>query len=147
MTTIQLTDAHLTADPKLDFLPDGKAVARFSVAVNSRRRGPTGAWVDGETTFYPVTVWGRLAEHVTETLPRGAHVVLVGTIRARSWTAQQGPRAGEKQTRLEVTADTVGVNLAWATATITKAARQGGDQGWGPDAAADTAGDYDEPPF
>ena len=141
MTAIQLTDAHLTADPELRFLDDGKAVARFSVAVNSRRRNPNGVWVDGETAFYPVTAWGQLAENVTESLTRGAHVVISGTIRARSWTPKDGPNEGVRQTRLEVTADTVGANLAWATATITKPARGtragGGDQSWGPDTAAD----------
>lgn len=142
MTTIQLTDAHLTADPKIDWLPDGKAVARFSVAVNSRRRNPQGAWVDGETTFYPVTAWGRLAENVADSLTRGAHVVITGTIRARSWTPQDGPRAGEKQTRLEVTADTVGANLAWATVTITKTPRPSAGDRECDDAPAD-----DTPPF
>lgn len=141
MTAIQLTDAHLTADPKIDFLPDGKAVARFDVAVNSRRRNPQGAWVDGETSFYPVTAWGRLAENVAESLTKGAHVVITGTIRARSWTPTEGPKAGEKQTRHEVTADTVGANLAWATVTITKAGRSSDRQVWD-DAPVD-----DAPPF
>ena len=53
-TPIQIT-GNLTADPELQYLPNGRAAARFTVAVSSRRRTEAGEWVDGEPTFYPVT--------------------------------------------------------------------------------------------
>ncbi|MEJ2870475.1 single-stranded DNA-binding protein [Actinomycetospora sp. OC33-EN08] len=121
-TPIQIT-GNLTADPELQYLPNGRAAARFTVAVNSRRRTEGGEWVDGEPTFYPVTTWGEQGEHVAESLTKGARVVVLGTIKARSWAPTEGERAGETLTRLEVTAETVAASLQWATVTVAKAKR------------------------
>lgn len=121
-TPIQIT-GNLTADPELQYLPNGRAAARFTVAVNSRRRTEAGEWVDGEPTFYPVTTWGEQGEHVAESLTKGARVLVLGTIKARSWSPAEGERAGETLTRLEVTAETVGASLQWATVTVARAKR------------------------
>src|SRR4051794_10765855 len=73
-TPIQIT-GNLTRDPELQARASGRFVARFDVAVNSRRRDPaTQQWVDGETTFYPCTAWGEVAQNVAESLTRGARV-------------------------------------------------------------------------
>ena len=53
-TPIQIT-GNLTTVPELQYLPTGRPVARLTVAVNSRRRSEAGEWVDGETTFFPVS--------------------------------------------------------------------------------------------
>ena len=129
--------SNLTHDPELHFLPDGRPVARSSVAVNSRRRDEGGEWVDGDPTFYPVTVWGEQAEHLAESLTRGTRVVVVGRIAARSWTPTEGDRAGETLTRLEVTADVVAASLQWATVAVAKVERArgtGADEGDEPSA-------------
>lgn len=128
-TPIQIT-GNLTRDPDLHFLASGRPVARFDVAVNSRRRTEAGEWVDGGTTYYPCSAWGELAEHLVESLARGTRVVVLGRIGARSWTPTDGERAGETLTRLEVTADEVAASLRWATAAVTKAARSGRDRTW-----------------
>lgn len=121
-TPIQIT-GNLTTDPELTYLPTGRPVARSSVAVNSRRRLLSGEWTDAGTTFFPVTVWAEQAEHVSESLIKGSRVVVLGTIKARSWTSTDGERAGQTLTRLEVTAEIVAASLQWATASITKAPR------------------------
>jgi single-strand DNA-binding protein len=142
-TPIQIT-GNLTTAPELQYLPTGRPVARFTVAVNSRRRSEAGEWVDGETTFFPVTVWAEQAEHVAQSLAKGSRVVVLGTIKARSWTPTDGERAGQTLTRLEVTAEVVAASLQWATATMNKAARSE-NQGW---ADAPVAGEEDQPaPF
>jgi len=97
-------------------------------------------WVDGDPTFNPVTVWGAQAEHVAASLIRGTRVVVVGRIEARSWTPKSGERSGQRQTRLEVTADVVAVSLQWATAKVAKAERP-------TDPAASSSSDTEEPPF
>lgn len=141
-TPIQIT-GNLTADPEMQYLPNGRAAARFTVAVNSRRRTEAGEWVDGEPTFYPVTAWGEQGEHVAESLTKGARVMVLGTIKARSWAPTEGERAGETLTRLEVTADHVAASLQWATVTIAKAKR--GDSWADAPVAADER--VQEPPF
>jgi single-strand DNA-binding protein len=114
-TPIQIT-GNLTTAPELQYLPTGRPVARFTVAVNSRRRLDSGEWTDGETTFFPVTVWAEQAEHAAQSLDKGSRVVVLGIIKARSWTPTE-ERAGQTLTRLEVTADVVAASLQWATAT------------------------------
>jgi single-stranded DNA-binding protein len=89
--------------------------------VNTRRHTEAGECVDGDTTFFPVTVWAEQAEHVAESLDAGSRVVVLGTIKARSWTSAEGERAGQTLTRLEVNAEVVAVSLQWATASITRA--------------------------
>ncbi|MDL5160531.1 single-stranded DNA-binding protein [Actinomycetospora termitidis] len=123
-TAIQVT-GNLTADPELQYPPNGRAAARFTVAVNARRRTEAGEWVDGEPTFYPVETWGEQGEHVAESLTRGAQVVVLGTVKARSWAPTEGERGGKTLTRLEVTAETVAASLQWATLTVTTAKRVG----------------------
>jgi hypothetical protein len=51
--------------------------------------------------------------------------VVLGTIKARSWTPAEGERAGQTLTRLEITAEVVAASLQWATASITSAPRPG----------------------
>lgn len=145
-TPIQIT-GNLTRDPELHYLPtSGRAVARFDVAVNARRRTEAGDWVDGETTYYPCSAWGEVAEHLTESLTRGARVVVLGRIGARSWTPTEGERAGQTFTRLEVTADEVAASLRWATATLVKSATGGRDRAWDSAPVTDEA-NGEEPPF
>jgi single-strand DNA-binding protein len=121
-TPIQIS-GNLTTAPELLYLPTGRAVARFTVAVNSRRRLDSGEWADGETTFFPVAVWAEQAEHAGQSLTKGARVVVLGSIKARSWTPAEGDHADRTLTRLEVTAEVVAASLQWATITLTKAAR------------------------
>lgn len=66
-TPITIT-GNTTREPALRFTSNGTAVVNFDVAVNSRRKDAAGNWVDGETAFYPVTVWGEQAEHVASSL-------------------------------------------------------------------------------
>jgi single-strand DNA-binding protein len=136
---IQIT-GNLTTAPELHYLPTDRPVARFTVAVNSRRRLESGEWADGETTFFPVTVWAQQAEHTAQSLTKGSRVVVLGSIKARSWTPVEGEHAGETVTRLEVTAEVVAASLQWATARLTKAPR--------PERASDVDGqDADAAPF
>jgi len=132
-THVTLT-GNLTDDPELRFTPTGAAVASFRVAVTPRvKDGDT--WRDGDTSFFRVNAWRDLAEHLTESLSKGARVIVVGQLKARSWETPEG----EKRSAVEVTAEEVGPSLRWATATVERASRTG---------TAKRSGDFnDEPPF
>ncbi len=68
-----------------------------------------------------------MAENVSESLHKGARVVVTGRLQQRSWDDNDG----NKRSTIEVQVDEVGPSLRWATAQITKARRDKGSQGGG----------------
>jgi len=125
-TTITVV-GNLTDDPELRFTPSGAAVAKFRVASTPRFMDKTsGEWKDGEPLFLACNIWRDAAEHVAESLQRGARVIVTGRLRQRSYET----REGEKRTVIELEVDEIGPSLRYATAKVTKANR-GGDGGGG----------------
>ncbi len=112
---------NLCADPELSFTPQGNQVANLRLAVTPRVRTHDGGWEDGPTSFYRVTCWGQLAAHATDTLAKGARVVVTGRLRIRQYETEDG-RKGQTA---EVTADDLGPSLLFATATLTHATNNG----------------------
>ena len=112
---------NLTADPELRFTASGKAVAKLRVAVSERRKAADGTWEDGDSTFWAVTVWDRLAEHAGDSLAKGQRVIVVGRVASRTWETKEG----EKRTDYEITADAVGPDLKWATVKVERASKGG----------------------
>ena len=115
---------NITRDPELRFTPAGQAVATFGMAVN-RRYQKNGQWEE-QTSFFNVTAWGTLGENASNSLHKGARILLTGRLEQRSWETQEG----EKRSVVEVVADEIGPSLRWATAEITKnERREGGESG------------------
>jgi single-strand DNA-binding protein len=102
---------NLTDDPELRFTPGGVAVASFRIAVNRAYVNREGQRSE-DTDYFRVNVWRQQAEHVAESLTKGARVVVVGRLRSRTYETADG----EKRTAVEVEAEVVGVSLQWATA-------------------------------
>lgn len=145
MTDITLT-GNLTADPELRFTPQGKPCAVLQVAVNKRVKQPDGSWADGPASYYRCTAWGQLAEHVAESLTKGARVIVQGRLEIREYET----RDGQRRVAAEIQVDDIGPSLRFATARPERAAaRQGA--GWPPQAPpvtprASQAGDPWSPP-
>jgi single-strand DNA-binding protein len=100
---------NLTDDPELRFTTSGIPVANFRLAVTGRvKDGDT--WKDGETSFFRVSVWRDQAEHVAESLSKGARAIVVGRLLQRSWETSEG----EKRSSVEVEADEVAPSLTGA---------------------------------
>ncbi|KAB1140257.1 single-stranded DNA-binding protein [Micromonospora sp. AMSO12t] len=126
-TTITVI-GNLTDDPELRFTPSGAAVAKFRVASTPRFMDKaSGEWKDGEPLFLACTVWRQAAEHVAESLQRGARVIVSGRLRQRSYET----REGEKRTVIELEVDEIGPSLRYATAKVQKMSRSGGGGGGG----------------
>jgi single-strand DNA-binding protein len=124
-TTITVC-GNLTADPELRFVPNGSAVATFTVASTPRFFDKqANDWRDGDSLFLRCNVWRQQAENVAETLQRGMRVVVQGRLKQRSYEN----REGEKRTVYEVEADDVAVSLKNATAKVAKVQRQGSGPG------------------
>ena len=124
-TTITVV-GNLTDDPELRFTPSGAAVAKFRVASTPRTLDrQSGEWKDGEPLFLACNIWRDAAEHVAESLQRGARVIVQGRLRQRSYET----REGEKRTVYELEVDEIGPSLRYATAKVQKMSRSGGGGG------------------
>ncbi|MFG1872192.1 single-stranded DNA-binding protein [Micromonospora arborensis] len=148
-TTITVI-GNLTDDPELRFTPQGAAVAKFRVASTPRFMDKaSNEWKDGEPLFLACTCWRQMAEHVAESLQRGARVIVSGRLRQRSYET----REGEKRTVIELEVDEIGPSLRYATAKVQKASRSGGgghvgDDPWSSSSPRGAGGGLDEePPF
>lgn len=87
---------NLTRDPELRYIPSGTAVTDVGLAVNDRRKGANGEWIE-ETTFVDVTLWGRTAEVATEYLNKGSSVMIEGRLKLDTWE-----KDGKKNSKLRV---------------------------------------------
>ena len=129
---------NLTRDPEIRYTREGQANTTFGLAVN-RRWQPRGSdeWEEA-TSFFDIVCWRDLAENVALSLAKGSRVIVSGRLEQRSWENE----AGERRSRVEVTADEVGPSLRFATAEISKTERRGPDQLDGAD-GSDRSGDAD----
>ena len=90
---------NLTRDVELKYTQGGTAVTEVGLAVNDRRKNPSGEWVE-ETTFVDVTLWARTAEVASEYLSKGSPILIEGRLRLDSWETD-----GQKRSKLCVTVE------------------------------------------
>lgn len=93
---------NLTRDPELRYIPSGTAVTEVGLAINNRRKGANGEWIE-ETTFVDVTLWGRTAEVATEYLSKGSSVLIEGRLKLDTWQDKEG----QKKSKLKVVGETL----------------------------------------
>jgi single-strand DNA-binding protein len=112
---------NVTRDPELRFTPSGQATASFGLAVNRRwQNRQTQEWEEA-TSFFDVVCWRELAENVSESVTKGARIIVTGRLEQRSWETPDG----DKRSKVEVVADELGPSLRWATAQVVKNERRG----------------------
>ena len=87
---------NLTRDPELRYIPSGTAVTEIGLAINDRRKGANGEWIE-ETTFVDVTLWARTAEIASEYLNKGSNVLIEGRLKLDTWE-----KDGKKNSKLRV---------------------------------------------
>src|SRR3954468_16276412 len=120
---------NITRDPELRFTPAGAATATFGLAVNRRwQNRQTQEWEEA-TSFFDVGCGREMPENASESLSKGARVIVTGRLEQRSWETQEG----DKRSKVEVVADEIGPSLRWATAEITKNDRRSPGGGGGGD--------------
>lgn len=89
-------------DADLRYTANGLAQARFSLAVNNRRRGQSGEWEDN-TEWFNIVLFGDTAERVSQYITKGKPLYVEGRIQTRTWDDQEG----QKRTSVEVIANAV----------------------------------------
>lgn len=115
---------RLTGTPELRFTPSGSAVANFTIASNARKFDKkTNEWVDAETIFWRCTAWRELGENIAESLDKGIAVVALAELESRSYEAKDGTTRTVTEAKIE----SIGPDLRWATATVQRPARGGGE--------------------
>ncbi|WP_131749436.1 single-stranded DNA-binding protein [Frankia sp. Cppng1_Ct_nod] len=141
--TVITVVGNLTNDPELRFTPNGAAVASFTIASTPRTLDrATNEWKDGDALFLRCSIWRQAAEHVAESLQKGARVIVQGRLKQRSFET----REGEKRTVVELDVDEIGPSLKYATAKVVKAGRGGGGGGGYGGPAGGPSGGYGAPP-
>lgn len=111
---------NCTRDPELRYTPAGQAQCSFSVAVNRRWQNKQSQEWEEQTSFFNVVAWGSLAENLSESIAKGARVVVSGRLEQRSWETD-----GEKKSVVELVADACGPDLRWSTCEIVRNERKG----------------------
>jgi single-strand DNA-binding protein len=80
---------RLTKKPELRQTPQGVSVATFTIAVNRKFANQAG---EREADFINVVIWRKPAENVSQYTDKGSLVGVEGSIRTRSYDAQDGTR-------------------------------------------------------
>jgi len=102
-------------DPECRFSQAGKAWAKVRVVAKDRKN-ENGTWVDGEALFFDVICFGRVAEHLTESVRKGDTIVVNGRLSENVWE-----KDGVERRSIQVTADEIGVSLLWGEAKTERA--------------------------
>jgi single-strand DNA-binding protein len=111
---------YVTAEPKLWQTKNDTTGAEVRVGSTPRwLNRETGEWQEGEPMYYTVKCWRNLAVNVKGSLHKGDRVIVRGKFMTRTWTDdQQRPRV-----QIEVEADSVGHDLAFAWSFVNRGAR------------------------
>ncbi|MFI5540306.1 single-stranded DNA-binding protein [Nocardia sp. NPDC051900] len=131
--TVTIT-GHLADNPEPRVTTTGKLVTNFTVISNDRRYDrDRNEWVDAAKTVIRINCWGDLAQLAGDSLTKGCRVTVTGhRLTADPYLGKDAkPRAA-----LELTADTVAVDLKGQSAQITRWTRNGA-----------SSVDATEPPF
>lgn len=84
---------RLVRDPEVRYTQSGKAVCRFTLAIDD-------GWGEKKKTYFiPVTCWEKLAEACGNNLVKGQKVAVMGTLTQRTYEQN-----GEKKNIIEVVA-------------------------------------------
>ena len=110
---------NITRNPEIKTTNGGKLVTRLRVA-STRKRYIEGQWIDGETAYIDVDCWEHLAQNAVNTFSKGDRIIAEGRLRTDQWEDN-----GVKKTFTKIVADSVGPDLRFATAAITRPFRDG----------------------
>ncbi|MBT3889372.1 MAG: single-stranded DNA-binding protein [Planctomycetaceae bacterium] len=75
---------RLTRGVELRTTSGGHSVIDLGVAVNERRPGDNGEWVD-VTQFVDVTFWNRKAEVIAQYFQKGSPILIEGSLQLERW--------------------------------------------------------------
>ncbi len=80
---------NLGRDPEVRYMPNGEAVANFSIATSENWKDKNGERVS-RTEWHNITLYRRLAEVAGQYLKKGSQVYIEGRIQSRKYTGKDG---------------------------------------------------------
>ena len=101
---------NITQDPQLAHSASGTPYLRFSIAWNQLK---------GEQqipNYFDVTAFNSMAVNASQSLAKGQRVTVTGRLEQSSWVTEDGT----KRSAVKILADSIGADLRWATAAVTK---------------------------
>ena len=123
---------YVAQEPSIRTTKTGKTITELRVGITPRYRDQaTGEWRDAESSYFTVSCWDRLAQHVRASMHKGEPVLVRGKFK----TSTYEDKDGRPRTDTRITADTVGHDLSRGIANYI---RQRSKQ---PPAEGDLAGD------
>jgi single-strand DNA-binding protein len=126
-------------DPQQRETKNGSRVTDLRVGATTRVQDRvTMQWRGGDTSYYNVSCWRRLGDHVRASLRKGDPVVIKGRFKARTF---EDKTTGMPRTVIDIVADTVGHDLNRGIANYMRPQQQPVHTGTDPgaDGAGDTA--------
>lgn len=76
---------NLGRDPELRFMPNGNAVANFSIAISEKYKDKTSGEMKELTEWVNIAMFGRLAEVAGEYLKKGSKVYIEGKMKTEKY--------------------------------------------------------------
>lgn len=77
---------NLGRDVEMRFMPDGKAVANFSIAISEKYKDKSTGEQKEVTEWVNIALFGRLAEIAGEYLSKGSKVYIEGKLKTEKYT-------------------------------------------------------------
>jgi len=81
---------NLGGDPEVRYMPNGGAVARFTVATSETWRDKATGEQREKTEWHRIAVYNKLAEVAGEYLRKGSQVYIKGKMQTRKWQDDNG---------------------------------------------------------
>ena len=100
---------YVAQEPSIRTTKTGKTVTDLRVGITPRYRDQaTGEWHDGQSSYFTVSCWDRLANHVRASMHKGEPVLVRGKFKTNTYEDKDG----RPRTETRITADTVGHDLS-----------------------------------
>jgi single-strand DNA-binding protein len=91
---------RLVRNAELKYTSNGKAVSKFSIAVNKRRKIGN-EWKD-DANFFELVIWGQLAESLHPYLTKGKQIGIVGELTQERWEQD-----GQNRSKVTITVQSI----------------------------------------
>lgn len=76
---------NLGKDPEMRYMPNGNAVANFSIATTESWKNKQTGEYENQTEWHNLTVYGKFGEMCGQYLKKGAKVYVEGKLKTRKW--------------------------------------------------------------
>lgn len=111
---------NLGQDPEVRYMPNGNAVANFSIATSESWKDKQTGENRDRTEWHRVVIFGKLAEIAGEYCKKGSQVYLEGQLQTRKWQ----DKSGQDRYTTEVVINPIG-------GTLQMLGSRDGSQNWG----------------